>query len=358
MRWTSLAALALLAGCLPAGSFACSEDEQCGAGGTCEPSGFCSTASTSCDSGRRYTKYAPDDIASQCVPLEEPMGTTGVTTSETATMGVTTLDDPSTSSSSSSGAESSSSSSGSTTTGPMPSECVPLGRAETSPALLYDFCEGEGEVIESVTDHAYPLQFVAPKATEASLMWVEDGVRILNPPDYPQSGRFTSETPLFEIIDPCVESGEVTVEIWTTPVDSGRGPMWMFDLSGATDTGIRVAQNTAWAELGLRGEVTMSAGGDAVLWNGVLFERPSHIVLVRDQVGSTLYLDGEELGATEDPGDLSTWNGNATLSIGGIPGAPQRYWFGTLHMVALYCDALGAEDVLQNYEAGHRPRDG
>ncbi len=160
---------------------------------------------------------------------------------------------------------------------------------------------------------------------------------------------------MFELLEACIDSGEVTVEVWTTPVDAGRGPMWMFDLSGATGTGIRVAQNTAWAELGLRGEAQTSAGIDTSLWNGVLFERPSHIVLARDQDGSRLYLDAEEVASTEAPGDLSEWNGNATLSIGGIPDVPQRYWYGTLHLVALYCDALAPAEVQQNFDAGHRP---
>lgn len=355
MRGLAIASTLLLTGCLPVGQFACSEDGDCGAGGSCEAAGYCSLPSGSCDSGRRYTKYAPADLASRCVAEPDPVGTTEV---GTTLVGSTTLEDPSTSTTASSSGETSSgseASSGSTTTGPTPSPCIPAGRADASPVLLYDFCEGEGAEIHSVGEASYPLQFVADLATEPSLEWVDDGVRILDPPDYPESGRFTSETPLFELLDPCVGSGEVSVEIWTTPVDAGRGPMWIFDISGASGTGIRVAQNTAWAELGLRGEVQMSAGTDTTLWNGVLFERPSHVVLVRDQTGSRLYLDGEEIAATEDPGDLAGWNGNATLSIGGIPGTPARYWFGTLHIVALYCEALSPEAVQQNFEAGHRP---
>lgn len=57
MRFVSLCVLVI--GCEPAApSFLCSNDQQCGAGGACEPTGFCSFADPGCASGRRYDAHA------------------------------------------------------------------------------------------------------------------------------------------------------------------------------------------------------------------------------------------------------------------------------------------------------------
>jgi hypothetical protein len=77
------------------GTFACSEDAQCGASGVCEPSGYCSFVDDACPSGRRYGSLAPKELADRCVvPIDESTG--GVAEGTTTT---STTIDPSTSSS-------------------------------------------------------------------------------------------------------------------------------------------------------------------------------------------------------------------------------------------------------------------
>lgn len=55
------------AGCLRKTEFKCSESTQCGAGGACESTGFCSFADPDCASGRRYADYAGTTYSNQCV---------------------------------------------------------------------------------------------------------------------------------------------------------------------------------------------------------------------------------------------------------------------------------------------------
>src|SRR5262245_51707803 len=55
-----------LAACIERGAFPCSKDDQCGMGGTCE-AGYCSAEDSDCESGRRYSIYAPEGIGGQCV---------------------------------------------------------------------------------------------------------------------------------------------------------------------------------------------------------------------------------------------------------------------------------------------------
>jgi hypothetical protein len=59
-------------------SFACLDDEQCGADGQCEASGFCSFPDPECASGRRYGKHA-GELSGTCVGEHD--GTSAAATS-------------------------------------------------------------------------------------------------------------------------------------------------------------------------------------------------------------------------------------------------------------------------------------
>lgn len=94
-----VALLAALPGCKGL-TFACSDDVQCGADGTCELDGWCSFPDTACESGRRYGDASGDGLGGACVEL--PSGTS--TTSEpaggpTSGIGTSGVDDESTSTS-------------------------------------------------------------------------------------------------------------------------------------------------------------------------------------------------------------------------------------------------------------------
>lgn len=62
-----LVAVLASAGCLRKTEYKCSDSTDCGAGGTCEPVGFCSFADTGCDSGRRFGEFSGSTYAGQCV---------------------------------------------------------------------------------------------------------------------------------------------------------------------------------------------------------------------------------------------------------------------------------------------------
>jgi hypothetical protein len=66
-RYLLLLAICQLS-CLPSPAFLCDGDESCGAGGLCEPDGYCSFGDDRCESGQRYSAYAGPEVAEQCVP--------------------------------------------------------------------------------------------------------------------------------------------------------------------------------------------------------------------------------------------------------------------------------------------------
>jgi hypothetical protein len=73
----ALAALSAL-GCLRTTQFTCANSTDCGASGTCQPTGFCSFADTGCTDGQRYAPSA-GSYAGTCVGggsnvVDAPMG--------------------------------------------------------------------------------------------------------------------------------------------------------------------------------------------------------------------------------------------------------------------------------------------
>ncbi|HEX7843772.1 MAG TPA: C-type lectin domain-containing protein [Kofleriaceae bacterium] len=74
-----LATAAMTAGCLRATAFKCETNNDCGAGGVCEPIGYCSVANASCQgTGRSYSNSAGQDLSNTCVPGSEPGPDAGV----------------------------------------------------------------------------------------------------------------------------------------------------------------------------------------------------------------------------------------------------------------------------------------
>lgn len=73
------------AACVVGGRFECIDDPACREGGiqgTCERSGYCSFPDDGCESGARYSRFAPAALATECTDVP---GTTGPTTGFGAT---------------------------------------------------------------------------------------------------------------------------------------------------------------------------------------------------------------------------------------------------------------------------------
>jgi cysteine-rich repeat protein len=80
----SLIAGAVGGACVVGGRYACNDDARCIDGdrvGVCEPTGYCSFADPSCDSGARYSRFAPPSLADRCteVVVTDDSSSTGTT---------------------------------------------------------------------------------------------------------------------------------------------------------------------------------------------------------------------------------------------------------------------------------------
>lgn len=75
----------LTAGCLRSTTFRCAANSDCGAGGVCEPVGFCSVPNAECPgTGRSYGDSAGQGLSNTCVPGVGPGADAGVDASSDA----------------------------------------------------------------------------------------------------------------------------------------------------------------------------------------------------------------------------------------------------------------------------------
>ena len=91
MGWARVAfgfGLGLAFACQSSGqAFECTTNDQCGADGTCQPTGFCSFPDTTCPSEQRYGSLAGDRLADTCVPENDSSTSDGSTSSVAMTAG-------------------------------------------------------------------------------------------------------------------------------------------------------------------------------------------------------------------------------------------------------------------------------
>jgi hypothetical protein len=67
MRAVLFIPLIASAGCLRKTEYKCTDTTQCGAGGQCEDTGFCSFADGDCASGRKYGEFSGSTYSGECV---------------------------------------------------------------------------------------------------------------------------------------------------------------------------------------------------------------------------------------------------------------------------------------------------
>lgn len=87
MRRGGLVILVLASGCFGDRTYACTDPAQCvadGVQGTCEAAGFCAFPDDGCESGRRFSPFAGDGFARECVGAAATSGTTEGTSPTTS----------------------------------------------------------------------------------------------------------------------------------------------------------------------------------------------------------------------------------------------------------------------------------
>jgi hypothetical protein len=143
---SALGVAAVAASACRSAAFACSDDEQCGAG-MCQSVGYCSFPDASCDSGQRYGELASSELAGKCVdpkPPDEASSSAGTTAPSTngGTSSVATHDGTSDDNDSTAGGSVSTAGSETTTGATADSGDSDTGPGQRCPDYFDDFEDG------------------------------------------------------------------------------------------------------------------------------------------------------------------------------------------------------------------------
>lgn len=361
--------LGLGLGCASADTFVCSLPHQCGPGGTCESSGYCSFPDPDCSSGQRYGDHASAELAGTCVELDDASTASGssgssselptVTSSPILDTGVDTDPVGDTTDPSSTGLALE----GTSTTDPpdmgtgvVESTGSGVPRVTEGLLVLYRFDEGTGTVVADQGGYGEPLDLTIEGATieDAGFHWQADGLFV-------EDAIVGSVVPATKVIDACQATGELTAEAWVTPgATKMRGPGRIVTISESESSrDFTLGQgNHAMPEPVFIGRVRTSDGSGSSNGTPELPSWPiattdlTHVAYVRSTDGlHRIYVDGQLHGESTRTGSFSNWNESYVLSCGNEP-TLNRAWHGVLHLVAVYDQALTLEQIEQNIDAG------
>ena len=364
-------------GCTAPGAFACETNSQCGEGGTCQPSGFCSFADSDCDSGQAYGDAAPSGLAGECVPVQDDTG--GATSGPDPSSGDGGGDGTMTGSADDEGSgdtlaltSGASTSEGSSTSGPpngdsssgdgsgSGSSGEPMTRVIDGLLVLYDFSMATGETIDDLSGVDPPMPLTVQTVGD-SPFWTADGLV------FSGDGIAAVEGSSSKVRLGLQDTNTMTVEAWVTPSELVQeGPTRIATLSlDHTERAFTLGHGGA-----MENPKTMLGFGDSYLMrlrttdteglNGipslisdpVVQLQPTHVVATHDEASQmAVWVDGVLVGSETRTGTYDEWAAEYVFAVGNEINLGRPY-LGTIHLVAVYDRALAPDEIQQNLDAG------
>jgi hypothetical protein len=222
-----------------------------------------------------------------------------------------------------------------------------------APLVLYTFDEGGGDVVLDTSGRGVPLDLSIEDADAVS--WNPGSL------DVTGDALIRSGAAATKVIDPCVASGELTVEAWVVPDrDDLAGPARVVTLS--TNTGSRNwtlgADDTDWV-FRLRNENAVAQNQDYLdlfANDGIVPGERRHVLFTYDDDGDgyQLYLDGSLSGSRASEGALAPWGSAHELALANEL-TRGRSWTGRFLQVAIWCRALPPATVAARHARGPLP---
>ena len=219
---------------------------------------------------------------------------------------------------------------------------------------LYYFNAGAGDVVFDYST-ALPKLDLAIADTN-TVAWLSGGGL-----DLTAATLISSPGPAEKIISTCMASDEITMEAWVDPMTTGQsGPARILTVSIDPSNRNATLAHGLWSSLPttvfdarLRTtETSLNGQPETISPEGSLTGDLQHVVYTRDIAGNArIYLDGVETVAETIGGTLDNWDGSYRLGIGAEMDGT-RFWLGTIHLAAVYSQALTPRDVEINFGAG------
>lgn len=231
----------------------------------------------------------------------------------------------------------------------------PDGRVTNGLQALYTFDEGSGQTVAVISGVGTPLNLEISSGSDITRL--PGGGLAIN-----SSSVIASSAPASKIINACQLSNELTLEAWITPANITQdGPARIMTLSAdAYSRNFNLGQgqsgNKPATVFDVRVRTTeTNANGVPSLTSptGSAASTLTHVVYTLAANGQRrIYLNGVQVAADALGGTFNGWNGSYLLTLGNEQ-VDDRPWLGELYLAAVYCRALSAAEVNQNYDAGY-----
>lgn len=222
-------------------------------------------------------------------------------------------------------------------------------RVDDDIQLLYNFMEGQGAYINDISGNGSPmiLHIEDPENTN----WLSGGGLEITSPTIIKSFSHADKVN-FSI----PQSGELTMEAWIKPSNLDQdGPARIMTCSyGSLDRNFTMAQNGDEYNFRVRTNQTSDNGTPEMETSNNSAENSlQHIVYTLDNEGNeTIFINGLEESNSTRPGQMTNWSDEFRFAIGNEFFA-DRDWLGEIYLSAVYSRALSAQEVEQNFNAGH-----
>ena len=222
-------------------------------------------------------------------------------------------------------------------------------RVTTGMQLLYKFNEGSGLTLNDSSGVGAPHNLGINN--KQSITWNTDGLGV-NDISY-----ITGSTSPTKLIDACVLTDEVTIELWIEPISVNYdGWAKIITLSSDADSfaNFTVYQNpNKGYDFLARTTNTDSDGRPALITpNNTVEKKLTHLVCIRYTNGDRkIYINGIEVASGAKSGRFDNWNPASRIQLANQTGDP-RAWLGVYHLAAVYGRALNQSEVTANYNVG------
>ena len=236
---------------------------------------------------------------------------------------------------------------------PRPQIVVNPARVSDGLAALYTFDEGAGTTVYDLSNIAEALDLTIRDTT--AVRWLTGALRVEAPT------VITSNGAAHKINRACRTNGEITVEAWIRSADlTQQGPARIVALAADVYNANFVLGQGLWGnrpsdlyEIRLRTTESSDNGQPSLATPvGSVVDDVQQVVYTRNHAGeAALYLNGVLTQTQTVPGTLIAWNRTYALALANELDET-RPWLGEYHLVAIYCQALDAAQVTQNFQAG------
>ena len=220
-------------------------------------------------------------------------------------------------------------------------------RVDDGLMLLYPFQEGSGSTI-----HNYSGQTLSDVeiSTPDAVSWNESGGLT-----FAMDSRVHSTFPVGESTQAIQNTQAFSFECWLQSANTNQtGPARIMTISNGSGTR-NASLNQLDGSFLARVRTTETTNNGMPNFtspnNSVDPSALQHVVYTLNAAGEErFYIDGQLVQSGTREGDFSGWNANYRIAFGNEIGA-SRPWLGTLHLAAVYANALSPQQVEQNYNA-------